>query len=214
MPKKTLLITLLIVILTAGLAAAGLYIGKQLSQPKKGGQETTPEHPVEPQETVSEITSADIDTSDWKTYRNDEYEFDVKYPKDAHVRETVKGGDIIIGKTTGNGLIYGVIIKLYKSNLLADQWYENFYIRLKKKVESQGHELTTWPKKGEYITINNLRFYKVPQFAFDSVVYHYYLSYNGKIYEIKFRYYGPNDKNADLHLRIHNYMLSSLRFLD
>lgn len=87
MPKKTLLITLLIVILTGGLAAAGLYIGKQLTQSKKGIEETTTERPVEPQETASEITSANIDTSDWKVYRNERIKFEIKHPGDWKIQE-------------------------------------------------------------------------------------------------------------------------------
>lgn len=80
MPKKTLVIVLLILILTGGINATGLYIRKQLHQPEKGKEDGTPEHHVEPQETVSEITPAEIDTSDWKIYRNEKYGFEVKYP--------------------------------------------------------------------------------------------------------------------------------------
>lgn len=90
MPKKSLLTILLIIILTGGIAAASVYIGKQLTQPKRGKEEITPEHPLEPQKTVSETTSPEIDISDWNTYRNDEYGFEVKYPRDWIVVKRLK----------------------------------------------------------------------------------------------------------------------------
>ena len=81
MPKKTLLITLLIVILTASLAATALYIKNKATQSQK---ESTISPFVEPEEIALETTPtepSEIDTSDWKTYRSEELSIAFKYPK-------------------------------------------------------------------------------------------------------------------------------------
>ena len=79
MPKKVLPITLLIVIFTASLAAAALYIKNKVVQSQK---ESTISPSLEPEEIAPEIIPtkpSEIDTSDWKIYRNKEYRFHIKY---------------------------------------------------------------------------------------------------------------------------------------
>lgn len=79
MSKKTLLVTLLIVILTASLAAAALYIKNNATQSQK---ESTISPFVEPKEIAPGTTPtepSEIDTSNRKIYRNEEYRFEIKY---------------------------------------------------------------------------------------------------------------------------------------
>lgn len=85
--KKTLIFIIGIIILTAGITAAGIYMAKKTAQPEKEGEEETTEEPIFPSvlpidqedETVSTV---DIDTSDWKTYRNEEYGVQIKFPQE------------------------------------------------------------------------------------------------------------------------------------
>lgn len=82
MPKKTLFIVLLILILTGGIAAASLYVGKKLAQPQ---QESFTPPSIEPEEIAPEITPtelSEIDTSDWKIYKNKELGITFKYPRE------------------------------------------------------------------------------------------------------------------------------------
>ena len=81
MPKKILFITLLIVILTASLATAALYIKNKATQSQK---ESTISPFVEPKAIAPGTTPtelSEIDTSNWKIYRNEEYGFEIKYPE-------------------------------------------------------------------------------------------------------------------------------------
>lgn len=74
MPKKIILLLSLALILSV--AAFALWRMDRGSAPV-----VTPEPvPEEVSETPNESES--IDTSDWKTYRNEEYGFEVKYPKE------------------------------------------------------------------------------------------------------------------------------------
>jgi len=91
MPKRTLLITLLITILTGGIAAASLYLGKKLSQPQEGLPEFSSSEPEEIAPEITPTEPSEIDTSDWKTHTDKEYGFEVKYPKSYKLTDRVGG---------------------------------------------------------------------------------------------------------------------------
>lgn len=48
-----------------------------------------PQAPVNNNQNINDPTA--IDTSDWKTYKNEEYGFEIQYPKDWKVREMKEG---------------------------------------------------------------------------------------------------------------------------
>jgi hypothetical protein len=79
MPKKTLIITGIIVAVIA-LGATATYIAQrqEAGKVRQKGVATTPEKPVvQPEEPT---TTEPIDTSNWKVYRNEKYGFEVRYP--------------------------------------------------------------------------------------------------------------------------------------
>jgi hypothetical protein len=97
MPKKTLIITILAIAVIGLAAVTGYFLQKQAGEEMKRQEgiatmPSAPEKPlVQPSETppITEVTpqpetpttTEPIDTSDWKTYRDEEYGFELKYPE-------------------------------------------------------------------------------------------------------------------------------------
>lgn len=76
--------------------------------------ETTTEDDVQP-----EIITSNIDTSNWKTYRSDEYGFEVKYPGDWFVRENNSNPELMASVyfKTDNSNMNDYGISVYVSNM-------------------------------------------------------------------------------------------------
>jgi len=85
--RKTALI-LGLGIIVAIAAGYGVYVLRSYQQPASSSQPTT-SYNLPP-------TSSEVDISDWKTYRNEEFGFEIRYPSDAQVRET-KFADSVFG---------------------------------------------------------------------------------------------------------------------
>lgn len=80
MPKRTLFIILLILILTGVITVTGLYIGKKLARPQ---EEPIIPPSIESEEIAPKITPtepSEIDISSWKTYRDEKYRYEIRYP--------------------------------------------------------------------------------------------------------------------------------------
>lgn len=92
-----------IVVILAVIFGGGMWF---LSKP-------TLEKPIMPEEEIKEVTeevevSEEIiedATADWQTYRNEEYGFEVKYPRDWTVKEDTLANEINFGE---RGLVTGV----------------------------------------------------------------------------------------------------------
>ena len=139
MPNKKLFSIgglIIIIALVAGVAGAGIYMMRRTIQViQKPKEEVSQERVSTRAEEVS--LAPEIDTSGWKTYRNEEYRFEMKYPE----RWTVV--------SESNGLDVG--FKSSPEAKLAELWIETvekpkeFDLRayLEKKFDYSPYALST-----------------------------------------------------------------------
>jgi hypothetical protein len=95
--KSLIVITILILVLSGGILVYASFLDKE--EPTKPVDNTLSNDTLEPNDNNEDNQNQDktdndiseIDISDWKTYINEEYGFEVKYPEDWQFNET-KGG--------------------------------------------------------------------------------------------------------------------------
>ncbi|MEW6610398.1 MAG: hypothetical protein AB1352_02085 [Patescibacteria group bacterium] len=96
MTRKQLTTLILVLILVAAGATALMWSIKKPQSPNQlvaenGGKPTAPESQPQNNGTkptpTPEVITSDIDTSDWKTYRNEELGFQIKYPNEWGIDE-------------------------------------------------------------------------------------------------------------------------------
>jgi len=115
MSKKQL--TIFIISCVILLALIGGWVFWYLTRPSLQ-QDNQPTAETEDQKSKIINLKSEIDTSDWQTYRNEEYRFEVKYPKGWELDEEYKQYNshnvIAIKKmfTNQNGSTDGSIIKI------------------------------------------------------------------------------------------------------
>lgn len=81
MNKKTLITSLLALFVVTSFAGWFLLRAKMTENPMQNVVDK-PVPPVVVETSVTEENTSPVDTSDWKIYRNEEYGFEVKYPKE------------------------------------------------------------------------------------------------------------------------------------
>jgi hypothetical protein len=124
------------ILVIAGVVGASLYFVKKQSPPSPVEQQAPIATPPEAQEKVpSEKAPAD-GTANWKTYRNEKYGFEIKYPPGFFYSEENEGVRFIENEwenITGNFPYIGIDILQTTSSI------EDFFKEEKKRLVNEGY---------------------------------------------------------------------------
>jgi len=189
---------------------------------------------------TTEVTSV-VDTPDstagWKTFVNQEYGFEIKYPASWSVSEPDRAWGAgepnrefykVSFLETGENLGYWqgefrLNVFSNAENLTIPQWREKQLQEInvaKAKCENENPDspcFVATPEEIEEVNQNNvggLDSHTYSYFSFDRNIWCDYVTKNQYIYELCYDGMNPNDSHFDEHRKISNDMITSFRFLD
>lgn len=110
MQKKLLILALVVLVFIAG----GVLVWKE--KPSQGLLQSETEKEV--------IISEGADRSDWKTYRNEEYGFEMKYPKEWDIDNERSSSNEVVFSTGFAGSREAVSFQKNANNITNDKWIQ------------------------------------------------------------------------------------------
>ncbi len=222
-PQRGFIPIWLVFVIVATLAATSVASLPKKSRPMLTPQSSAAGQAPTPTPTVSPSPSPEFDTSNWQTYRNEEYGFEVKYPA---------GWEIGTGSVTS-----------YPQNnnrTLAIKFFEPLYLIESQFPGPQGEflfevyrntqvlSLNAWidafqlrnPSGGTLLrentafSLSGINARKLLFFSFDSTWNSILVSTNDYVFSLSYYDYAGNDPSADFHRDIYDQILSTFKFIE
>ena len=158
------------------------------------------------------------ETANWKTYRNEEYGYEIKYPKDWEYGTDKEQPNILwLGHPLSGKQTFSLIIIVYDNpdKLTSKQWVEKLLQENREKVEKKEAAPITYREEKE-VTIAGLPAYELyGVFAYDQSEEQIYLAKENYVYRFSFPVAEENLNlsNPIENNRIIHQMLSTFKFL-
>jgi hypothetical protein len=207
---------ILLVMIAIGVLALAYYMSyerkKQTSLNLSHNQTSPPVYPTPSSPVTSSPTptiTPEIDISDWNTYQNNEYRFEMKYPIDWIVSpETILSTGTEIEFNKSNNTQVSIRSGLRYSQELGRNYTEKEWVtEIKKSIKKYTSDL-----KEEIITLNNIPAtrlsYKNPKEKL--IVNEIYAEKDGILYEIVLQI---NSSKGRVYNPIFNQMISTFKFI-
>jgi len=159
-----------------------------------------------------------IDTSNWKTYRNEKYHFQINYPKDLIIKE-INASLIVFYPQNYNSFqakkvyeSYRILVEV-KPNETLETWIRKLYKVNPKEISNEPISTPLGKVTVRKINIReDLEGYQIHCWAQAIGECHYYFKHNDLILDISRSKVGLNYSDCSKDL-IFNRMLSTLRFI-
>ncbi|TRZ81275.1 hypothetical protein D4R86_02865 [bacterium] len=164
------------------------------------------------------INNENDEFAGWKTYRNEEYGFEVKYPKEAKTEESWegKGGNMIniITPISESGYGYDIGINVIENteNLPVKDWCVNYYEALEKEAEERNYSFNH--TEGEEVSLNDMPGYKISIINQNRLETHIYIDNATFVYDINYNDESANDPDWDVHKQKINQIISVFKLND
>ena len=218
MLKKFLIITILILILLGGIIVYALFLDREepvkpvdnnssteISKPDDNNENNQNEYENENQDTIENNDISEIDSSDWKTYINEEFGFEIEHPKDWRISTRdyrPRGYKIFISGSSNIGdPLYAplsITVRDNKERLSVEKWFQKNY------------------PKDDISKLQNVKFNGIDGIRFSNwpsanIIGSFYFSNKDKIYEIRSL---DSQENVENQRMMTEKMLSTFKFIE